>query len=84
MGYRMTIIKNLDDRDDMGTIVEKDHADVAKLVIIGKNGMFDITELASTTYIPPNQNNSIVEILLLTEAANKLGYKLVRQKEKIL
>ena len=76
-GYR-------DDADrigNLGLVVERDHADVAKLVIIGKNGQFGITEL-STLYTTGNApDDGSTELLLLSKAAAALGYKLVKKPQ---
>ena len=82
-------IQGFDYREDadkignLGLVVERDHADVAKLVIIGKNGQFGITEL-STLYTTGNApDDGSTELLLLSKAADALGYKLAKKPQAL-
>lgn len=63
----------------LGEVVEQAHADTVKLIVIGKNGSFTAEELAANPYNPKNVN---VELALLKEAADRLGYHLVKSPPK--
>ena len=60
----------------LGCVVEQAHADTVKLVILGKNGSFDMEELAVNPY---NPKNLPIEVALLKSAADKLGYYLTKK-----
>lgn len=59
-----------------GVVVEQAHVDSTKLVIIGLNGMIDLTEVASTY-----GSNPASELELLAQFADKLGYVLVHKDQ---
>ena len=73
---------NNEDFGNLGNVVEQDHADVAKLVIIGENGQFDITELASIAMHPGAPNDDSAKLILLAKAADKLGMKLIKKPKR--
>ena len=77
LGYNMA--DHYGNFGNLGHVVEQAHADITKLVIIGKNGRFDVTELASiaTTHNVPDDGST--ELVLLAKAADALGLRLVQK-----
>ena len=61
----------------LGEVVEQAHADHTKLIILGKGGSFSADVLANSHWNAPD-----IEMTLLKEAADRLGYKLTKKPIK--
>lgn len=63
---------------NLGQVVDVSHADVARVGILCPNGTFSFAEMASST----NWQDDNIQLNLLKEAADKLGYRLVKKSTK--
>ena len=67
----------------LGCVVEQAHANMTKLVVLGHNGSFSIKELSMMNTRCVNVEDSDLLILeLLRQAADNLGYKLIKKSTK--
>jgi hypothetical protein len=64
---------------NLGYVAEQAHADLAKLVIIGNKGQFGLVELAG---LHNSHNDPECELTLLKQAADNMGYSLVKKQVK--
>lgn len=65
------------DFGNLGQVVEQHHADVVVLGILGAKGTMSFKELSYTYWRDTNP-----ELTLLKEAADKLGYRLIKKSTK--
>jgi hypothetical protein len=63
----------------VGNVIEQAYADVARLMVIGAGGAFRGDVLASITFVPIEQDPVL---MLLKQAADDLGYKLIKKSSR--
>lgn len=68
------------DLGPLGVVVEQSHADVAKLLVVGKDGTFGVEGLATLAYSHQDKNPILT---LLTAAAAELGYDLIKKSDSV-